>query len=1634
MTNDGVIDVSAHAVAHAVGLASASASAYGIKQGAEHAITAASNDLINAKSARIEVAARATATGIAGVGLAHAFAVGVSQGDALVFGAAGNAATNNGEIVVSAAAAASGALFGSAAAFAGGVGQFIPNLGPLLLLATSASNSLRNTGHITANGKATAIGGSAALARVSAVGVSQIAEFAEAAHNALTNTGFVDVNANADASARETALALGRAFGVDQVAYHASVVGNNLVNGLTAAGDPAIISVNVDARAEATPAHPASVAVAVAGPVSSNGLFVTGVRQQATANRTIGNIATDRLTNEGTIRVGARATAIGDALASAAAFGIGVYQRAADGSLVAARVANSGLIQVTAHARALALNAVADAGDAGLLQFATGVAGTSSGFLLPGFHASAALTNTGAIKVHATATAESAISGSAATAEASALGVREVVPTALLASAAVRNGGTIAAAARAFAEGWVFAGAAAKATGIGQTAIADGSTGSIASIHLINLGLIDATAIATAKAGATAIAAANAMGLFQAALDANFASAVVDNAGTINVIAHANAVGAIGIASARAAGLIQEASTFFVKSGVAVASFDNAGVVDVRATASAHGGAFAVGAFALGIAQYEQAWGAASRDDDQLLNTTGALIEVAAHASMQGNRAGGPHGTPIVASAGGIHQSAISQFLPTLLDQVALTNNGSVHVSASAKAAGALFANAVAQASGVRQETFFGISAADFVENRGAITVQANAEAKTSSDGFGANAFAFAGGVGQFALAKASGLALATDLNHGMLKGGARASASAPYGPAFAHAIAVGISQNLSVGSTGHAAAHITNGGTIDIHASAVAHASHHAATNSAIAFARGIGVIAATGVSLSFDVVNSGSLHVEADAAGNGIVRATASGILVAGGLMHGTIANHARMTAIASAAGAGSAHANGIIVAAHSFAPPATGLNALISNTGNLHVVAIVGAGGIANATAIRVTATPAGGPAGTGVGTIVNNSGIIYAAISVDGGATFQRGTAINVANAPNPIDILLEGNKHAQANYPGDTGLIYGNIFLSTDDSVIVENGKTCFNGVINSATLLSHGNLYASNAGVVVNTAVSAIAVGNLTIAANGKLVLVNDPQQGAAAAYVGNFSEQAGGDLILEARGIADGPGAGNLAGDNTLGKIVAKTDAFLAGHLEILPYAGLYANSAAYHVVSAGHITGQFADVDTHSIFLTGTVSNNANLTIDTLSLKRNAFNSIAGLTHNELAVATGIENSYAALIANPTANPNYARFVGTLFLVGSPTEFAGDLYQLSGTEYGQQAAAQLQATRILNDTIGTHLQLVASGGSDAVGQLIPGVSPARGGTGIGKGNIWVTAYGDWSTVDANASGPSAKIDNKGIMGGVDFDVDAWTKVGVTVGHTSGSTGFSADSNNGGNYTGWNVGLYGRYDFDPWYVQAIGTYGMFTNHMQRNIDINPSLSSICCSFPFSTPGANGAAAITQGLVTANLYDSHTYGAQGEVGYHWDTGSAVDLTPFLSLAYLHGDSDAFHENGLLGPELSVTDASATSLSSQLGLRFSTDWQITDSFSMTPVLRAAWEHEWDGTAWAVKEGFFDATVPQVTNSQFRVTGTGYSKDFADLGAGLGFDISKRVEAVLGYEGRWSGSEKDNAILGHVNVTW
>ncbi len=71
-----------------------------------------------------------------------------------------------------------------------------------------------------------------------------------------------------------------------------------------------------------------------------------------------------------------------------------------------------------------------------------------------------------------------------------------------------------------------------------------------------------------------------------------------------------------------------------------------------------------------------------------------------------------------------------------------------------------------------------------------------------------------------------------------------------------------------------------------------------------------------------------------------------------------------------------------------------------------------------------------------------------------------------------------------------------------------------------------------------------------------------------------------------------------------------------------------------------------------------------------------------------------------------------------------------------------------------------------------------------------------------------------------------------------------------------------------------------------------------------------------------------------------------------------------------------------------------------------------------------------TLWSVDASFADAPP----NSNFTVNGNGYSRDFAEIGLGLSANISGRVEAVLGYQGRWSSDEKENSVMGHVNVHW
>ena len=112
--------------------------------------------------------------------------------------------------------------------------------------------------------------------------------------------------------------------------------------------------------------------------------------------------------------------------------------------------------------------------------------------------------------------------------------------------------------------------------------------------------------------------------------------------------------------------------------------------------------------------------------------------------------------------------------------------------------------------------------------------------------------------------------------------------------------------------------------------------------------------------------------------------------------------------------------------------------------------------------------------------------------------------------------------------------------------------------------------------------------------------------------------------------------------------------------------------------------MVVAGVINGQWANVvldrdylffDVEAVYNDGTLD-----TVD-LVLTRSPFDSVSGLTANQLAVAGGLENAF------DTGCPGgFGGLVQNLLFQTNAATFADYLQQLSGVEHGQKVHAELQ------------------------------------------------------------------------------------------------------------------------------------------------------------------------------------------------------------------------------------------------------------------------------------------------------------------------------------------------------------
>jgi outer membrane autotransporter protein len=287
--------------------------------------------------------------------------------------------------------------------------------------------------------------------------------------------------------------------------------------------------------------------------------------------------------------------------------------------------------------------------------------------------------------------------------------------------------------------------------------------------------------------------------------------------------------------------------------------------------------------------------------------------------------------------------------------------------------------------------------------------------------------------------------------------------------------------------------------------------------------------------------------------------------------------------------------------------------------------------------------------------------------------------------------------------------------------------------------------------------------------------------------------------------------------------------------------------------------------------------------------------------------------------------------------------------------------------------------------------------------VTPAQASSFSGT-KVWGGGFQSGNSVDRTASGPAYSSHQSGLLAGIDVPVSRNVLLGIAGSYGTGS--LKTENFLGyGTFSAAQIAGYARYVDDSG-VYALGSvsYGDFTNRLSRYIAI-PG---------FGSGNVHGK------------FDSSTWGVYGEAGWRFDPSAwALSLTPYAAISYLDAKADGYTETGF-GAPLTIGSTSSSATSSYLGVKLSTDWQLS-SATLTPRLTAAWQHDYTKNAWEMSAAF--ASVPTVG---FGLTGTGLSRDGAYIDGGVTLHIAEQVDVLLDYQGRFTSDRTDNAFMARANV--
>ncbi|TYC56284.1 autotransporter domain-containing protein [Rhodobacterales bacterium] len=394
-----------------------------------------------------------------------------------------------------------------------------------------------------------------------------------------------------------------------------------------------------------------------------------------------------------------------------------------------------------------------------------------------------------------------------------------------------------------------------------------------------------------------------------------------------------------------------------------------------------------------------------------------------------------------------------------------------------------------------------------------------------------------------------------------------------------------------------------------------------------------------------------------------------------------------------------------------------------------------------------------------------------------------------------------------------------------------------------------------------------------------------------------------------------------------------------------------------------------ADGVTGPFAAVKDNLMFLDASLNYTAGTGNDVaLTLSRNDIDMVSS------ARTVNQTATAAAIESLEKTNPVYLSVVAT---VADEHAARAAFDSLSGEINATLRSVLVSDSDLTRDMVLTRLRDTDSSGS----------------------GLWGSAIGNWGHYGSNEGTFDADSTTGGFLFGYDHPLSQALKLGVMAGYSR--TDVSVDRlNSRAGTDSFHLGFYAGGIWNGLTYRG----GVAAAYNDADVDRDVSATST----------------LSQSLTS----DQQIYSTQGfaEMGYEFDV-RGVSLEPFAGVAQVHLESGGFTEMGG-SAALTASRQSDDTGFFWIGLRTAAAFDLFGA-NATAKAGVAWQHASEQNA-TFEQAFASG------GDSFTVVGAPFSRDTAQVDAGLGVNLGKNTGLDLSYSGRLSSEAQNHGLNARLSI--